>query len=114
MTHTYTVSGMTCTGCQAKVQQVLSQVPGVKNVAIDLQKNEATVEMDKHIATTALQAALQPYPKYSLAEKEIIPVMHTAPIPAEEQKSWLQTYKPILLVLAYILGGTLLVQAAQG
>jgi hypothetical protein len=32
----------------------------------------------------------------------------------EEQKTWLQTYKPILLVFAYILGVTLLIQFASG
>ena len=37
MKHTYKVSGMTCTGCQAKVQHLLSQVKGVSNVTIDLE-----------------------------------------------------------------------------
>jgi copper chaperone CopZ len=106
---------MTCNGCQAKVQQVLSQVPGVKNVSIDLEKSEAVVEMDKHVPTTALQAALQPYPRYKLTEKEEMHTMPAVPVPVAEeiQKSWMQTYKPILLLCAYILGVTLLIQFAQ-
>jgi Cu2+-exporting ATPase len=51
MTHTYKVSGMTCTGCQAKVQAQLSKVNGVNNVSIDLPKGEASIEMAKHIPT---------------------------------------------------------------
>src|SRR4051812_11994348 len=106
MTHTYSVSGMTCTGCQAKVQQLLSQVPGVQKVAINLQKSEAAIDMEKHVPTTALKAALQPYPKYTIEEKEGMQRMHQ---PAEEtaQTTWLQTFKPLLILCAYILGVTL-------
>ena len=43
MTHTYQITGMTCTGCQAKVQHLLSQVPDVQTVSIDLEKGEATI-----------------------------------------------------------------------
>ena len=42
MTYTYFVTGMTCAGCQAKVQSLLSKVPGVKNVTIDLSNGEAS------------------------------------------------------------------------
>ena len=68
MTHTYKVSGMTCTGCQAKVQNLLSKVDAVSDVNIDLAKGEATIKMDKHIATAILQEALKDYPKYQLTD----------------------------------------------
>lgn len=95
------------------MQQLLSKVPGVKKVAIDLVKSEATIEMDRHVPTANLKAALQPHPKYSIEESQ---VQHTTPLSddREETKTWLQTYKPILLVFAYILGITLLIQAAAG
>ena len=32
----------------------------------------------------------------------------------ETEKTWLETYKPILLVFGYILGATLLVEVAAG
>ncbi len=108
MTHTYTVTGMTCTGCQAKVQQLLSQIPGIQQVAIDLAKAEATLSMETHVPTEQLQAALKDYPKYQLSDQK-------APIPArlelsEEKKSWLTTYKPILLIGAYITGISLIME----
>lgn len=62
MNHTYKVSGMTCSGCQGKVQDLLSKVNGVKKVAIDLTKGEAAIEMDKHISTSELKTALKDYP----------------------------------------------------
>lgn len=101
MKHTYQVTGMTCTGCQAKVQQLLTAVADVKHVDIDLQKSEAVVEMDKHISTTTLQQALKNYPKYQLTEKPYEYPSHLQDEPL--QKTWLQTYKPILIIFGYVL-----------
>lgn len=47
---------MTCSGCQAKVQSLLSKVKGVKKVAIDLAKGEVAVDMDKHIPARIINA----------------------------------------------------------
>lgn len=110
----YNISGMTCTGCQGKVQSLLSKVAGVKNVNIDLAKGEATIDMDKHIAIGDLKASLKDFPKYQLSE--VIHQQHfTAPdIAEEETKSWIVTYKPILLIFGYITGITLLVEYMNG
>ena len=107
MTHTYKVSGMTCTGCQAKVQNLLSKVDAVSDVNIDLAKGEATIKMDKHIETAILQEALKDYPKYQLTEnnQQHLPV-NTEEV--EETSTWLATYKPILLIFAFITGITML------
>lgn len=109
MQHTYKISGMTCTSCKAKVQDLLSQVHGVTEVGIDLGKGEASITMDHHIATTELQNALKGNLKYQLTEKE---VLMAKPVQSfeEEDKNWLETYRPILLVFGYITGVTLLVQ----
>ncbi len=114
MTHTYNVSGMTCGGCQAKVQSLLSKAKGVKNVSIVLSKGEARIDMDKHIATNDLKEALKEFPKYQLSEinhqQQIIALIPTE----EETKSWIEIYKPILLIFGYIIGITLLVEYMHG
>jgi len=103
MTHTYKVTGMTCEGCKAKVNYLLSHTPGVKEVAIDLAKGEVAVAMDKHIATSTLQEALKEYPKYKLSEENALPAHHaTSALDEAETKSWVATYKPILLIFGYI------------
>ena len=114
MTHTYNISGMTCGGCQAKVQALLSKIAGVQNVSIDLAKGEAIIDMEKHITTDDLKGALKDYPKYQLSEDEH--QQHAvAPIPFEDEtKSWIATYKPILLIFAYITGIALLVEYMHG
>ena len=115
MTHTYNVSGMTCTGCQTKVQSLLSKVKGVKNVAIDLGKGEVTIDMDKHIGSDKLKNALRDYPKYQLEKSNHnYPHASTINLPGEETKSWFETYKPILLIFGYILGVTVLIEIANG
>lgn len=114
MTHTYSVTGMTCTGCQTKVQSLLSKVPGVKNVTIDLAKGEASIDMDKHISTNQLKEALNDYPKYQLSEISQPHHKTISLVSEEETKSWLQIYKPILLIFAYITGITLLAEWVQG
>ncbi len=108
---------MTCDGCVAKVSHLLKQLPDVTDVAIDLEAGEAEISMAKHVNTATLQHALKEYPKYQLSETVH---KHHKPInefgdksnifsgskgdltEAEEQKSWLQTYKPILLIAGYI------------
>jgi copper chaperone CopZ len=107
MTHTYNISGMTCSGCQNKVENLLSKVDGVEKVSIDLGKGAADIQMSKHIPTTTLKNALADYPKYQLSEAEK-PTSAFSTSDDEEKKSWFETYKPILLIFAYITAASLI------
>lgn len=109
MKHTFTISGMTCEGCKAKVIYLLHQVNGVKNVQINLEKAEAEIEMEQHLETSMLKDALRAYPKYQLTEKPKI----NLPIVEEPEKSWLETYKPVLLIFIFITGVTFLTQLSK-
>ncbi len=100
MKHTYIISGMTCGGCQKKVHGLLSGIPGVKNVAVDLEAGKATVEMDMHISTDILQSALKDHPKYQLSEEIVKPIV--ADYAEEPAKSWFATYRPLLILFGYI------------
>ena len=104
---------MTCGGCQAKVQKLLSKVEGVDNVTIDLSKGEAIIDMYRHVPTTELQSALKEYPKYQLTENGH-QQSFTASFEQDETNSWIETYKPILLIFSYILGVTILVEVVNG
>ncbi|MBE7411575.1 MAG: heavy metal translocating P-type ATPase [Leptospiraceae bacterium] len=59
MKHTYHIHGMTCNGCRKHVEETLSKVQGVSKVAVDLEKAEATIEMEKHIHLETFQEALK-------------------------------------------------------
>ena len=105
MTHTYKLTGMTCGSCEAKVKNSLLLLLGVTEVQVSKEKQTATISMDKHIALSAFQKALDT--KYNISAEEHNEV-------AEQTKNWLVTYKPVLLIFAYITGITLLVEWMQG
>ncbi len=93
MTHTYKVTGMTCGGCEAKVKSSLLMVPNVTQVDVSKDNQTATISMDKHIALSIFENALDK--KYSITAIE-----HNKA--AEQAKNWFSTYKPLLLIFGYI------------
>lgn len=70
MTHSYHVTGITCAGCEKKVQKALAGIPAVKGVTIDRTSQTVTVAMDMPVAIETLRSALQGYPKYQLLEQK--------------------------------------------
>ncbi|WP_242157467.1 heavy metal translocating P-type ATPase [Aestuariivivens sediminis] len=59
MKHTYQINGMTCNGCRNHVEETLSKVKGVVKASVNLEKGEATIEMESHIPLETFQNALQ-------------------------------------------------------
>lgn len=104
MKHTYNVTGMTCSSCEAKVKSALLQLPHITSAEVSKETNTATISMDKHISIPDLQKALEP--KYQISM-----IGNTDEL--ERTKSWLQTYKPIVLIFTFILVTTLLIQLQQ-
>jgi copper chaperone CopZ len=113
MVNTYQISGMTCTGCQKKVEHLLSEVTGVNKVSIDLEKGEAKLTMDRPVSTATLQHAFQHYPKYKLSETLKSPSAVAEP-DIKDQVKWFTTYKPILLIFFYLTGITLAIEWYYG
>ena len=104
MTHTYTVTGMTCGSCVAKVKSSLLTLPDVLSAEVSKENNSATIEMQKHISITTLQNALGG----ATGKYQITATQHSEAV--EQTKGWLATYKPILLIFGYILTATLLIE----
>lgn len=50
---------MTCNGCRSHVEETLSKVEGVSKATVDLEKAEATIEMESHIPIEKFQEALK-------------------------------------------------------
>lgn len=104
MVHKYQITGMTCTSCEAKVKSALLMVNNVTAVEVSKAENSATITMDKHIALSDLQKALD-------SKYQISAIHHSETL--EQTKSWFGTYKPVLLIFVYITIVTLLVQAGN-
>lgn len=58
MKHTYHIHGMTCDGCRKHVEETLSKVKGVSKVVVNLEKKEASIEMESHIPLETFQETL--------------------------------------------------------
>lgn len=101
MVHQYQITGMTCGNCVAKVKSALLMVPYVSEVEVSKESGSATITMEKHIALNTLQNALD-------AKYQIAAFGHTEM--SEQAKSKFETYKPVILIFAYILGITLFIQ----
>ena len=53
------VEGMMCMHCKASVEKVLSAVPGVTAVSVDLEAKTATVTFEESVLETTLIAAVE-------------------------------------------------------
>ncbi|MBS1574683.1 MAG: cation transporter [Bacteroidetes bacterium] len=105
MRHTYKLTGMTCSSCEAKVKNSLLLIPGVTEVEVSKEKETAIITMEKHIELAVFQKALNA--KYSISTDE-----HNETI--GQARSWLVTYKPVLLIFIYITGVSLLIEWMLG
>jgi copper chaperone CopZ len=110
-TETLAITGMTCSGCEYKVQHLLGQIPGVAEVVANWQAGEITVKTDSPVPIEALVAALAPYPKYQI--QPLLANAEKQAISEEKTKTWLQTYAPLLILFAYLVAVASIVQMAS-
>lgn len=101
MTHTYQITGMTCESCEAKVKSALLGIENIQSVTVSKAEGTATITMDKHVALSQLQNALDD--KYQIQALE-----HHESV--EQAKSWFETYKPVILIFLYIATATALIE----
>ena len=109
MKHMYEIEGMTCDGCKTSVQEKLSQVGGVKEVRVNLEKAQAEIKMSKHISTLELQNSLPT--KYTISKKQ----------GAAQEKSFdtktksdLQQLFPLFLIFGYLIVAAILLNYSNG
>lgn len=95
MQQTYSIHGMTCEACVKTVTSQLLAIPEVTSVEVSLKEQTAVVTANKNVSLQEMRTALKDLPKYSASEKTT--VTNKAP-----EKNWLETYKPLLTVFAFI------------
>ena len=102
MTLTYQIEGMHCVSCIAKVKSELLNLGDVTEAEVQLKSPQATISMAHHIPITTLQEAIDKAGKFTISGVEATD-QHEIQI-QPEAKSWLVTYKPLLIAFAYITG----------
>jgi copper chaperone len=58
-TQVFQVSGMTCGHCVNSITEEVSEVPGVTNVQVDLEKAELKFDSENEIAFEVIEAAVK-------------------------------------------------------
>ncbi len=105
----YTVSGMTCNNCVARVQNTLA--PYAEAVEVTLNPPQVKLTNQK-LDSSALNDILQSTGNYKIGTEVSAP--SHANISTDIPDKSLITYKPLILVFAYILGVCLLVEFSHG
>jgi copper chaperone CopZ len=97
MTHTYKVSGMTCQHCRASVEDSIKKLENVTSVNVDLEAEEAVIDMEKHIDIKTLKKALSD--KYSISKQSDFETKSGENI---KEQSKVQQLFPLFLIFGYI------------
>jgi copper chaperone CopZ len=105
MTHSYTVKGITCEGCVAKVKSKLLMHPDITAAEVKLEGQKAVITMQKHLSVAQLQEAIGADSKYKISADSNDHSHHKM---ESVSKSSLATYKPLLVIAAFIAGVSLL------
>lgn len=103
----YTISGMTCGGCVAKVKKTLQAIPETISVQVQLKAPQGVITTDKDIPIEHLQTELQSAGNYTI--KEIVTPPNNEVVTELPEKS-INTYKPLILIISFIAGVSFLAQ----
>lgn len=105
MKQTFPIIGMTCGNCVSKVEKRLVEHADISSASVTLQPPEATLETDRMLSDDDLNIWLQPLGHYRVKATEA-----EASLPAADAT----TYRPLILLLAYLLAVTSAVMLAAG
>ena len=87
MTHTYTITGMSCNGCRTKVEKALNEIEGVE-ATVFLEPPVATLTTEKSVPIFKLQKALYAAGNYIISESNAASEksLYSPPKPSEMDK----------------------------
>jgi copper chaperone CopZ len=106
---TYSVSGMTCGGCSAKVTEALLKVPGIHHAQVSHEKNEAVITKDAEVPITEIRTAIREAGPYELLDHPAPERTTTSSSAVTPPSKWKRLY-PLLLIFLFLIGGTILHQ----
>lgn len=98
---------MTCQNCVRRVTESLESVTGVTNARVSLKDRTATVETKGDADFEAMREAVRERGGYTLANEG-----DAEPAPEQEEDQPGESLYPLLLIVGYILGTTVLVALA--
>ncbi len=118
----YSVSGMTCGSCVAKVKTALENLREVENATVQLEYPQAVISTQNDIDLATFRKAVKAVGNYDISEKEFVKELAPFPTISIKKKSVenivveplpeksINTYKPLILIVSFIAGVSLLAQ----
>jgi copper chaperone CopZ len=120
MNITYTITGMTCGGCAAKVKSAFLKHPDVLSVEVSHQEGAAEVQADRKPDRKQLDKLLADAGEYRItevADNTASPEEKPTPaptLPEQETTSIWETYKPLVLIFLFVSGVAALASYQEG
>jgi copper chaperone CopZ len=106
----YELEGMTCGGCVSSVRKGLESVSGLEDIEVQLARPQVQFTSKRTVPVEELQVAVGHY-KISPIEEEVIEQPAVIPMVSESvPEPSLTTYRPLLLIVGFIMGVSLLAQ----
>ena len=101
MKHEVAISGMHCESCVGRITTALEGVPQVEQVVVSLKPPVAKLKLGKSIKMQELRSAVHSVGDYDIKQKV-------------KETHWLVTYFPLLLIVGFITGGTVILAIRPG
>ena len=109
----YAIDGMSCDSCISKVSKVINTLEEIDAVEIKLSYPQAKITSKSVIHLDRLNEVLQKAGRYSISEQKVQKTLQPLPeikrLVQLPEKS-LRTYQPLLLIVSFIAGVSLLAQ----
>ncbi|KPM32638.1 Hypothetical protein I595_1064 [Croceitalea dokdonensis DOKDO 023] len=107
MTSTYSITGMTCNGCVASVTKKLETLPGVEQVQVDLERQEAIIISEAFYNVKELEQVLPSKYTIGLIQGDEHLVKSKKEVLEGNQSRWVQL-RPLFLIFLYLCGAAIL------
>ncbi len=104
----FPIAGMSCGKCVAKITARLQEHPDITEAKVTLDPPEARIRTSSPLSDEAVNKWLAPLKEYSVGDSQ--PAAGKMEQPAKDA----QTYRPLIILLAYLLGVIASVNVARG
>lgn len=112
----YSITGMTCGGCVSKVQETLDGIDTIQEAHVQLEYPQAVIDSKKPLNIEEINTILSEKGNYTISAEKVekkvasMPEIKRQKEVIELPEKSLSTYKPLLLIVAFISGVSLLTQ----